>query len=104
MWRHIEFIEGNPYITITDEEFWRIVRNYYLEQTGAAMFKECGSREEPKGYAEKQEVLRSFAMEWQNASADIDYSYEELAEWNGFFEKYGKKYGLLREFRENGII
>jgi hypothetical protein len=28
----------------------------------------------------------------------------ECADYAGFFRDYGKKYGLLREFEENGII
>lgn len=49
-------------------------------------------------------ALRDFAIEWQRAQSELSTSYEELAFWSGFFEKYGKKHGLLEEFRENGII
>lgn len=31
------------------------------------------------------------------------WSYAELAEKQSYFEREGRKYGLLQEFRENGI-
>ena len=60
--------------------------------------------EEIGEYSHKKTALRNFAIEWQRSQATLSTSYEELALWSGFFEKYGKKYGLLGEFRENGII
>jgi len=32
------------------------------------------------------------------------FSYGELADYQNYFEKYAKRYGLVKEFRENGII
>ena len=32
------------------------------------------------------------------------YSWDDLASWGDFFTETGKRFGLLREFRENGII
>lgn len=29
--------------------------------------------------------------------------WSDLATWGEFFAKYGKRYGLMREFHENGI-
>ena len=31
-------------------------------------------------------------------------SYSEIAEWTGEFEKLAEKFGLIEEFKENGII
>lgn len=44
------------------------------------------------------------AIEWQNDFANHNYSYGELAEWQAHFEKLARRYGLLKVFRENGII
>jgi len=35
---------------------------------------------------------------------NIEYSYSDLARCQRYFEKLGRRYGLLKEFRENGII
>lgn len=55
-------------------------------------------------YSEKKAKLREEAVEWQCDFSRHDYSYGELAEMLAYFEKEGKKYGLVKEFRENGII
>ena len=54
-------------------------------------------------YAEKKEQIREQAIDWQNSWYDNCYSYGELAFFHDYFEKMGKRYGLLREFRENAI-
>ena len=43
------------------------------------------------------------AQNWQYDFANHDYSYGELAEYQEFFTSLGRRYGLLTEFRENGI-
>jgi len=47
---------------------------------------------------------RQEAMEYQLTFADHNYSYSELVEIQHHFEAIGKRYGLLTEFRDNGII
>ena len=44
------------------------------------------------------------AAEWQHKAADTCQSYGELLEASNYFYKLGKKYGLIKEFKENGII
>jgi hypothetical protein len=56
-----------------------------------------------KTYAEKQENLRQLAIDFQLSNA-TGLSWGEYAEIENFFEKNAKKYGLLKEFKENGII
>lgn len=51
----------------------------------------------------EKHLLRSFATEYQIAFADAVMTLNEIVMWQNFFEKYGRRYGLLREFRENGI-
>ena len=55
-------------------------------------------------YQFKKNALRNFAIDWQaNIAGIFDLSYGELSWWQTFFETYGKRYGLLKEFRENCI-
>ena len=54
-------------------------------------------------YASNKAVARQEAIDWQNDFDNHNYSYGELAEFAIHFEKLGKRYGLLKEFRENGI-
>ena len=46
---------------------------------------------------------RQKAIEWQVDFPKNNYFWGELAEWAAYFERLGKRYGLLTEFRENGI-
>lgn len=46
---------------------------------------------------------RQKATEWQFACSEKCFYASEYAEMASYFEKLGKKYGLLKEFRENGI-
>lgn len=55
-------------------------------------------------YKKKQALLRCLAIEWQWESQDECFDWYELMEIQDFFTEYGKKYGLLTEFRENAII
>ena len=56
-----------------------------------------------KTYAERKVDLEGKAIEWSYAGGVACWSYGELADIQGFFEANGKRYGLLREFHENGI-
>lgn len=106
MYINFEFPNGgNPYITKTLSEFWRMIVKYYCQQIGDNSFVVEGEREwngkhTREGY---KEILWAFAIDWENDFSNRNYSYGELADWQEFFETYGRKYGLLREFRENCI-
>lgn len=56
-----------------------------------------------KTYQQKKDAARQLAIDWQYEDGDYPYSYEGLAILCNFFRKLGKRFGLLREFRENGI-
>lgn len=55
-------------------------------------------------YAEKKEQIRQQAIGWQSDFCNHNYSYGELAFYSDYFEKLGRRYGLIKEFRENAII
>lgn len=54
-------------------------------------------------YQERKEKVREEAIFWQLDFENHNYSWGDLAYWGEYFYKLGKRYGLLKEFRENGI-
>lgn len=56
-------------------------------------------------YEKGKEKTRELALEFQALFTEgKSMSYSELAQWEDLLEKRARKYGLVREFRENGII
>jgi len=51
-----------------------------------------------------KEEAKTMAIDYQNWASEQSMSYGELAEYQNYFEKLGKKFGLKKEFKENGII
>lgn len=106
--KHFDFADGsNPYISTKNSTFWLMLKNYDIVQTGAKDFKVLQWRKEAifekSDYKSNKNILRVFAIQWQAAFDNFDYSYRDLAEWADFFGEYGKRYGLLTEFKGNGI-
>ena len=56
-----------------------------------------------KTYLQLKEEARQEAIDWQLDFANHNYSWGEIAFYGDYFYKKGKRYGLLKEFRENGI-
>ena len=54
-------------------------------------------------YQKQKERVRNEAIEWQLDFDNHNYSWGELAVFGDYFYTMGKRYGLLREFRDNGI-
>ena len=55
-------------------------------------------------YQQQKERAREKAIEWQHEVSVMFYDWQTMAEAGAYFEKLGKRYGLLKEFIENGII
>lgn len=55
-------------------------------------------------YQRKKDELKTEALNFQLTFDYFNYSYLELANKAAYFEKYGRRYGLLTEFKINGII
>lgn len=55
-------------------------------------------------YQEKKTDVREKAINFQQVFSECDFSYSEIIKYQDYFQKQGKRYGLLKEFRENGII
>lgn len=54
-------------------------------------------------YEQKKNEIREQAIDWQTDFCNHNYSYGELHYFQCYFEKMGRRYGLLKEFRENAI-
>lgn len=112
MYTHFSFADGsNPYIATTNKGLFGMICKYILTQTagesfivdGPAAFWTVHTGKKISEYKKKQTALQEFAIDWQRNFDRFSYSWAELDNWQQFFEEYGKKYGLLREFRENAI-
>lgn len=57
-----------------------------------------------KTYQQKKAEAIDEAIEWQNNFEKRNYSWGEIAYVSNHFEKLARRYGLVREFKENGII
>lgn len=55
-------------------------------------------------YQKAKENARNKAIEWQLDFCNHNYSYGELACFEDYFSRLAKRYGLVKEFKENGII
>ncbi len=55
-------------------------------------------------YQARKEATREFAIEWQADFCNRVYSWGEISDFCDMFYKLARRFGLVREFRENGII
>lgn len=57
-----------------------------------------------KNYQTRKEEARREAIDYQAEASAASYSLGELAEIQAYLEKIARRFGLVREFRENAII
>lgn len=57
-----------------------------------------------KTYAERKAQVADKAKRWQLNFGNESHSYAELLVAQNEFARLAKRYGLVKEFRENGII
>lgn len=77
----------------------------FLFSAGAALIKFIDLSISEKDYLSRQNHVRDIAIEYQNLFWNgFDMSYGDLFEFSAYFEKQAKKYGLVHEFKENGIL
>lgn len=55
-------------------------------------------------YQKAKEEARNEAAQWQSDFASHGYGYGELAFYSAYFERKARRYGLMKEFRENAIV
>jgi hypothetical protein len=51
-----------------------------------------------------KDEARQEAINWQKWASQRSLSYGEIAEYVAYFYKLARKFHLVREFKENGII
>lgn len=52
----------------------------------------------------KRNRLRELAQQWQANFSNRDRSWRYCLNWHWRFKKLARKYRLVREFKENGIL
>lgn len=57
-----------------------------------------------KSYQQYKADARQKAIEWSWEISSLSLSYSQISDIQHYFYQLGRKYGLLREFAENGII
>lgn len=57
-----------------------------------------------KTYAERKNAARDLAIEYKTMTTCGGLSYGELSAISAYFENIARRYGLIQEYRENGII
>ena len=56
-----------------------------------------------KTYQERKQDARNIVLQWMEEERETIYSWEGYIILSAYFRRLGKAYGLLKEFRENGI-
>ena len=56
-----------------------------------------------KTYQERKASLQELAIDWQLNFSGLAWSYAEIANIQEYFYRNAKKYGLVKEFKENAI-
>lgn len=51
-----------------------------------------------------EDEARQLAIDWQEWQSEQSLSWQDLINWETYFEAVGKKFNLTDEFKENGII
>lgn len=57
-----------------------------------------------KTYQERKASLEDLAKDWQLHFSNFSWSWGEIAEITNYFYDMAKRFGLVKEFKENGII
>lgn len=55
-------------------------------------------------YQKAKAAAREAAIRWQHEASQRADSWSDLAEAAAYFERLARRYGLIKEFRENSII
>ena len=97
-------LDNKIYNTIYEDSM--IGWNQWFADTFSPKIKNCNLlvlKTRGKNYKERKANAIELAKEWQNYFTQYSWSYAEVAEIQYFFENQGKRYGLLKEFKENTI-
>ena len=105
---HIKFTDGsNPYILTNESHLYKWLYKYNLELTkiadSAILLVTATETTKRKKYQQAKEAARLFAIDAQNEISENNFSYGEIAEISDILHQLGKRFGLVREFKENRI-
>ena len=105
---HIKFTDGsNPCILTNENLLYKWLYNYDLELTkiaeGAIFFVTATETTKRKTYQQAKNNAQEFAIDTQNIISECNFSYGEIADISDTLYKLGKRFGLVREFKENCI-
>lgn len=101
--------DNGAFVVRDGKELFRVITSYSLEQVKETTFKVLGnvqvlSVKRLSEYGKHKFLLKDFATQWKYDFARFHTSYPDLLDYRDFFRKYGKRYGLLTEFKDLGII
>ena len=100
--------DGSIYVesqTDMDSYYWETLGDIIYQQHFKNLYKaETSGGVVMNKYQKGKEKTRNEAIDWQSDFANHNYSYGELAYFSDYFETKARRYGLVREFKENGII
>ena len=89
---------------------WSVWTVHFINENGKISTEPFKTKKEAfsfyakKKYQENKENARQFAIEWQRETAKNALSWGEILEQQEKLKKIAKRYGLTKEFKENGII
>lgn len=95
-------IEKLEYLATQNKNYTK--QQYYTILECLDIVKAQAVRTGAERYAAAKESARQQAIEWQIDIADRSPSYAEMWESQEHFEKVARRFGLVKEFREKGII
>lgn len=82
-----------------------IIHTHTQNELNEIMREQATRREQSrKDYQRKKAHARDLAIQWQAEAQQKNLSYMELQEAGERFYKLGKRYGLIKEFKENAIL
>lgn len=105
---HIKFTDGgNPYVLANESLLCKWFYNYDVRiikiADGAIFFVSATETTKRKTYQQAKEAARQFAIDTQNKISENAFSYDEIERVTTVLKILWKRFGLLREFKENGI-
>lgn len=81
------------------EDFYRETFSPDFDEVAELCFKVKG-----RTYAERKDGVRQLAIDIQTFERECPITWGELALIGSWLKTQARRYGLLREFKENGII
>ena len=76
-----------------EHNFYYIIEDTYMNEL-----------EKKKGYRYYKELARQNAIAYQEYASSQHMPIDDIVKAQKYFTLLGKRYGLLKEFRENGIL